>query len=261
MRYRGSVAPVLHVASLLPTLAVLSATPLGAQSTTFASPDDAVVQLKAEKGPCPTAEAFQIDLCGPDLVVRVVHPRLDANVETAVMEIPASQQGALVVLTERQDKRWEWADTLPVIHAYEALNVEYRPLVAPPVAEIVVHNNSDSWGHAYVGHLLVARLLDRRLRVVFAATEQEYVHMVKPWRDVASTFRFSPRIGERPASIIQTTLYATGELSYTITRTFEWRERYQVFLPVVGDELGQGRAAVSGGTKTPANMRMEPTRR
>jgi hypothetical protein len=225
------------------TAVALSGADRAAQAVVFESPEQVLSRLRSEKAPSRTAGTLGIESCGrlPDsdcseMKVEILRPRLDNRSDTAVLKIEGTQHGDLVVLMREGNQRWVFADTLPVTFPYKPMNVEFRSVVAPPVEEIVVHNNAVFWGNAYLGHLLIVKLVRGRLQVVFSAMEEEYARMAQPFYSASSTFEL------KPGEVTQTARYAESDStndkpSFTITRQFVWNKGLGVFLPGLRDEM------------------------
>jgi hypothetical protein len=214
------------------------------QAPGFKSPEAVVARLEREHSPSPLANALHLSSCGrapfecADASIKVSRPRLDAAIKTATLQIEIPQFADLVVLRENREGNWEWADTLHLDFAYEPLKLEFKALVRPPVEEIVVHNNTAQHGSGlYFGHFLVVKLIEGRLRVVFAATAQETVSgWPAPDRQISSSFRLDA-LGRDPATITQTSHYQIGNRSGTVIRSFAWDDRFLTFLPEMGEEI------------------------
>lgn len=218
------------------------------QVVAFDSPEQVLSRLRSEKTPSRTAETLRIESCGrnvpdgdcSDMKVAILRPRLDVSSDTAVLRIEGTQHGDLVVLLREGNQRWVLADTLPVTFPYKPMNIEFRSMVAPPVEEIVVHNNAVVWGNAYLGHLLIVKLVKGRLQVVFSAMEEEYARMAQPHYSASSTFEL------KPGEVTQTARYTENDSnddkpSFAVTRQFFWHKGLGVFLPGLRDEIRRER--------------------
>jgi len=247
--FHRTVVPrnVMRLLAVSIALTVFALGASGAEVQRFATPEALVTRLRQEGKGSPLAQALRIWSCGndtftcADVSIRVLHPRLDPTMETAALRIEQTQFYAdLVVLGRDTDGTWIWLDTLPLRFAYEPLKVEFMALVAPPIEDIVVHNNTETQGSGiYMGHFLIVRLTDRRLRVVFAATEKDYANPPGPGqvlRETTASFRLEPA-GKGGAVISQTSQYKIGAASHTIVRTFTWNDRLGAFLPNIGDDI------------------------
>jgi hypothetical protein len=237
MRRQGGAAVF---AILLGLYLALPSHVLAEQLPTFASPEQALARLRSEKAPSPTANLLRVGSCGgssaddvcADVKMQLRRPRLVAGTETAVIEIRGTQRGDVVVLARDKSGKWVLVDTLNVTCPYEPMQVEFKSVVAQPVEEILIHNNAEFWGHAYLGHFLIVKVIDGRLQVVFSAMEKAYAHMASPTFDASSTFQLTP------GSVIQTARYDNeGSPSFTVTRSFDWNETLRVFLPGLRDEI------------------------
>ncbi len=115
-------------------------------------------------------------------------------------------------------------------------------LVAPPVQEIVVHNNCTLYGSGlYYGHFLVLKLIAGRLRVIFDALERG---VESPYdaqsREQTSTFDLRPGSKDTVASIGETAHYVFGDTAYTVKRSFLWDEGLRTFVEEVIGEVRSG---------------------
>ncbi|HVZ23876.1 MAG TPA: hypothetical protein VG871_22535, partial [Vicinamibacterales bacterium] len=222
-----------------------------AQAPTFASLDQVVSYLQREKGASALARTLRLQSCGraqmvscADTKIRIVHPRLDAMAEAAIIEIQNLQQGDLAAFVRNEDGTWRWVDTFPLAFAYEPLQIEFKSLVRAPVEEIVIHNNSAQWGTGlYFGHFLIVKLLRGRLQVVFAATSKEIA--APPGGtdyEMVSTFQLQPSSEDasppsRPATVTQTAEYKIGGHVHTVVRKFNWNDTFSMFVPAEGDAI------------------------
>ena len=235
------------VVLVLTSIVAADASSALAQAPGFKSPEAVVARLRQEPAPSPLAAALRLSFCGRTLrddcanaAITVSRPRLDSAIRTATLQIGAPQVADLVVLRENRDGSWEWVDTLRFDSAYERLQLEFKALVRPPVEEIVVSNNVAVHGTGvYHDYFLIVKLIDGRLRVVFAATARESAH---PWpagapeREIRSTFRLDAA-GRSPATIAETRYYQIGNRAATLTRSFTWDDRLLTFLPQMGEEI------------------------
>jgi hypothetical protein len=244
-RRLGGVAVLAAALSVLATVASGQSTPL----PVFKSPEDAVVLIRGERPPFPLSTAMGVVTCWPpeewvcrSTTVGVHRPRLHASEEIAVLVFEQPQQGTLVVLSRGSDGCWRWRDSLPLSFPYKPLSMEFRCLVAPPLEDIVIHDNCAYRGTGlFLGHLLVVRYVDGKLRVVLAATESERADPVggQPL-DAVSRFAFEPfrptaegvPVG-MPARIIQKTSGRRGGRTFSEGREYVWQGALGVFAPEI----------------------------
>jgi|SRR5579871_4375416 len=211
---------------------------------TFSTVENLVARLKVERAPSPLAATLKLTTCGlgdgncQDRSFEIRHPRLSSTADTAVVLVKDLQWADLIALVRETTGTWRWAGTLPLRFAYEQLHLEFRSIVASGVDEIVVFN--DTVGHGsgiYQGRLLIAKLLDGELRVVFAAADRSNIN---GWGPVdyqhSSNFTFAAP-GKEPGAISEMSNYTIGARHYRIKRDYEWSDQLQLFAPGICDEI------------------------
>lgn len=207
--------------------------PIWAQESSLRSPEDAVRILQGPQTDDQVRLAKQLHIEGglAGREFEVSHRQLERGLRTAVITNDDGMQDFLVIVLKRTKQAWSYSDSMHFASTYDRLSFDLKPLTAPPLSDIVVHQHVTGHGTGfYEGHFLVIKLINGKLRLVLDAIEEARSLGWPGQQDIEqkSVFKLHPASKDEEASIEEEETVKSKFIEER-EQEFRWEPMFNIF--------------------------------